>query len=327
MTEKRERLEAAIQGKRADRPPVALWRHFPVDDQEARTLAGSIAGFQREYDFDFVKATPASSFCLKDWGAQDSWRGSAEGTREYTRRVVESPEDWRRLRVLDPEKGYLGEQLACLRHLKEMLGDNVPIIQTIFSPLSQAKNLAGEERMLVHLRRDPDALRAGLETIFESTRAFIDRARLCGVDGIFYAVQFASYRFMDRETYRRVAEDQDRELLDAAGDMWLRLLHLHGEDLMFDVARSLPANVVNWHDRETSPGLAEGRAEIRGAVCGGVSRETLVFGDARGVREEVEDAFRATGGGEGLVVSTGCVVPIIAPRGNLVALREAVECA
>ena len=327
MMEKRERLEAAIQGKRADRPPVALWRHFPVDDQEARTLAGSIAGFQREYDFDFVKATPASSFCLKDWGAQDSWRGSAEGTRDYTRRVVESPEDWRRLRVLDPEKGYLGEQLACLRHLKEMLGDNVPIIQTIFSPLSQAKNLAGEERMLVHLRRDADALRAGLETIFESTRAFIGQTRLCGVDGIFYAVQFASYRFMDRETYRHVAEEQDRELLDAAGDMWLRLLHLHGEDLMFDVAKSLPANVVNWHDRETSPGLAEGRAEVRGAVCGGVSRETLMFGDARGVREEAEDAIRATGGGEGLVLSTGCVVPIIAPRGNLVALREAVDCA
>ncbi len=35
MTEmsKRERLEAAIRGERPDRTPVALWRHFPGDDQ------------------------------------------------------------------------------------------------------------------------------------------------------------------------------------------------------------------------------------------------------------------------------------------------------
>jgi len=274
-----------------------------------------------------MKVTPASSFCLKDWGAEDAWRGSVEGTREYTKRVVEASEDWRRLRVLDPQQGHLGAQLECLRHLKEILGDSLPIIQTIFSPLAQAKNLAGEERMLVHLRQDLPALKAGLETIFESTKAFIGQARRCGVDGIFYAVQFASYEFMDRETYRQVAEAHDRGLLEAAGDLWLRVLHLHGKDLMFDLARNVPANVVNWHDRETWPSLAEARGQVKSAVCGGVSRDTLVLGDASRVRREVEEAVRATDGGKGLVLSTGCVVPIIAPRGNLVAFREAAGCA
>ena len=34
MTEmsKRDRLAAAIAGENVDRPPVALWRHFPGDD-------------------------------------------------------------------------------------------------------------------------------------------------------------------------------------------------------------------------------------------------------------------------------------------------------
>ena len=49
MTEmtKRERLQATIRGKLADRPPVALWRHFPGDDQDPVDLAASTVAFQR----------------------------------------------------------------------------------------------------------------------------------------------------------------------------------------------------------------------------------------------------------------------------------------
>ena len=71
MASKRDRLKAAIAGQKADRPPVALWRHFPVDDQDPALLAAATAAFQQTYDFDLVKVTPASSFCLRDWGAQD----------------------------------------------------------------------------------------------------------------------------------------------------------------------------------------------------------------------------------------------------------------
>ena len=72
-----------------DRPPVALWRHFPVDDQSSETLASATLFFQKSYDFDFVKITPASSFCLRDWGAEDVWEGNPEGTRRFTNtRVV-----------------------------------------------------------------------------------------------------------------------------------------------------------------------------------------------------------------------------------------------
>ncbi len=79
----RARIEACLSGAPMDRPPVALWRHFPVDDQSPATLAAATANFQRTYDFDLVKVTPSSSFCLRDWGIKDEWRGAPEGTREY----------------------------------------------------------------------------------------------------------------------------------------------------------------------------------------------------------------------------------------------------
>ena len=74
----RERLEACISGSKIDRPPVALWRHFPVDDQSPGRLAEATINFQKTYDFDLVKVTPASSFCTKDWGVDDEWRGATE---------------------------------------------------------------------------------------------------------------------------------------------------------------------------------------------------------------------------------------------------------
>ena len=108
MTTHRERIQACLTGETSDQTPVALWRHFPVDDQSPETLAAAQIAFQHAYDFDLVKVTPASSFCLRDWGVEDEWRGNPEGTRQYTKHVISQPQDWERLQALDPTAPYLG---------------------------------------------------------------------------------------------------------------------------------------------------------------------------------------------------------------------------
>lgn len=325
MTTKRDRLAASIAGDIADRPPVALWRHFPVDDQQPETLAEATIAFQTDFDFDFVKVSPASSFCLRDWGAEDEWRGDPEGTRDYTHRPIQAPEDWRKLRPLVPTEGGLGKQLRCLSILQQHFGEEVPYIQTIFSPLSQAKNLAGGERLLEHLRRDPESVEAGLTAIVATSAAFVHEARKLGISGVFFAVQHASYTLLDREAFRRFGETFDLAVLEAAQGLWLNVLHLHGTALMFDVAATYPTSVVNWHDRETPPSLEQGRVAVKGAVCGGLSRlETVVLGTPAEVEKQALESVRSVHG-RGFILGTGCVVPIIAPRANLRAVRAAVE--
>ncbi len=142
MTTHRERIQTCLAGEIPDRTPVALWRHFPVDDQSPSNLAAAQIAFQRTFDFDLVKVTPASSFCLRDWGAEDVWLGATEGTRSYTNHVISRPQDWESLRDLDPGAPHLAGQLDCVRLIRQGLGPDVPIIQTIFNPLAQAKNLA-----------------------------------------------------------------------------------------------------------------------------------------------------------------------------------------
>ena len=114
---KEERVRAAIIGGPVDRPPVALWRHFPGDDQRPGDLARATLQWQRAYDFDLVKVSPSSSFCLRDWGVRDEWKGTLEGTRDYTHHPIQSPDDWYGLRVLNPDQGGLGAQLDCLRQI------------------------------------------------------------------------------------------------------------------------------------------------------------------------------------------------------------------
>jgi uroporphyrinogen decarboxylase len=322
---KRERLQATIQGEQADRVPVALWRHFPGDDQDPAELAASTVAFQKQFDWDFVKVTPASSFCVRDWGVEDRWLGNEEGTREYRHQPIRESGHWYDLRQLEPDQGTLGGQLRCLELIREAVGEDVPVIQTIFNPLSQAKNLVGKQHLVAHLRQDPAAVRAGLGTITATTVRFLEAARERGIDGIFLAVQHASYELMCEREYREFGIAFDRRLLEAASGLWLNVLHLHGNRVMFDLLSEYPVQVINWHDRETPPSLREGQGRINGAVLGGLRQwDTMLRGTPEEVRLEAEEAIRQTGG-QRFILGTGCVTPITAPWANLRAARAVVK--
>ncbi len=323
---KRERLERAIAGQEVDRVPVALWRHWPGDDQRAADLAEATVAFQRRWDFDFVKVTPASSFCIIDYGVQDRWMGHLEGTREYTKRAVERSLDWTDLRVLDPGRGALARQLDALRMIRDALDDDVPIIQTIFSPLAQAKNIAGKAPLIKHMRTVPDRLRTGLGIITESTLRFIDAMRQIGLSGIFYAVQHASYAVMSEDEYREFGRPYDLRILEALPDAWwLNVMHLHGDAPMFDLVADYPVQAINWHDRETVPSLADGKLKFDGAVSGGLGRwNPMHNGTPVEVREQARRAIEETNGRR-FILSTGCVIMTTTPLSNIRAVREVVE--
>jgi uroporphyrinogen decarboxylase len=321
----RQRIEHCLSGDLPDRPPVALWRHFPVDDQSPGALAKATIDFQRSFDFDLVKVTPASSFAVKDWGVEDQWNGSTEGTRDYTRRAIQHPEDWTRLTAIDPDQGYLAEQLQCLQMIVTELGPETPVLQTIFNPLSQAKNLVGGDKLLVHLRRYPDAVHAGLRTIAASTQRFVEAAFQTGIAGVFFAVQHAQYGLLSLAEYDTFGRAYDLEILEPARDAWLNLLHLHGEEIMFDQLADYPVAVLNWHDQDTPPSLSQARERYSGVVCGGLQRwNTMVLGTPEQVSAEARQAIQATGG-QRFILGTGCVLPIVAPRANILAARLSVE--
>ncbi len=321
----RTRLENTLSGEKPDRIPVALWHHFPVDDQNPTSLANATIAFQNRFDFDFVKVMPTSSFCLKDWGIKDKWQGNIEGTRTYTKRAIQEPEDWLKLKVLDPLRGHLGDQLKCLEILQDAFTEQIPFIQTIFNPLSQVKNLLGDEQLCTHLRVYPDALHRGLETITETTIRFIETAKTFGIAGTFFAIQHASFQILSTKEYEAFGKRYDLEILESVKDLWLNMVHIHGSDIMFDLISDYPVQIINWHDQETKPSLSEGLNKFQGTVCGGLGRiDPLVLGNMKDIKEQAKLAYKQTKG-KRLILSTGCVVPLNTPYGNILAARQSVE--
>jgi len=326
---KRKRLEAIANGERPDRTPVALWRHWPGDDQDAEALAAAHLKWQADYDWDLVKVSPASSYCLVDWGVEDRWEGAAEGTRVYGQRLIQEPEDWLKLQVLDPSQGMLSTQLEALRLVGKGLGTSeaggVPFIATIFSPLAQAKNLAGGQRLISHLRSNPDEVMRGLETISASIQSYLEVAKSTGISGIFYAIQHARYELLSTVEYQAFGRPFDEEILTMASDLWFNMVHIHGEsDIMFDLVADYPVQCVNWHDRDANFPLADGLEQVVGAVSGGVSRWSLLKESPEEALLEADEAIQQSDG-QRLLLGVGCVIMTNTPTRNLRALRHFVD--
>jgi uroporphyrinogen decarboxylase len=321
----RERLEKCISGEAIDRSPVALWRHFPVDDLDPHRLARSIVLFENTYGFDFVKITPRSSYSTQDWGAKDAWDGNPEGSGTYTQFPIADPSDWQTLKVHSPKAGTLGEQLECIELVRSALPAAIPVIPTIFSPLTQAKHLAGNPTLLEHLRHSPDALHAALKIITEQTILFIQECKKRHVDGIFFAVQHAQKSILSEDEFMRFGFAYDKMILEEVRDCWLNVGHIHGSQIMFDIAVQYPVTVLNWHDREEGISLSTGKDQFKGAVCGGLRQwDTMAYATPEKVALEAADAITQTQG-KRFILGTGCVLPIIAPHSNILAAVEAVN--
>ncbi len=322
-TPKRALLEAALAGEPLERLPVALWRHFPVDDQRAESLAAATLHFQRTWDFDLVKISPSSNYCVADWGVTTRWEGNQEGTRTYLARRVRRPDDYGEIEMLDVRRGMLGEMVRAAELIVRGVSEEAPCVMTVFSPLTVLRYLRGDE-FVVDLRRHPDAVLHALEVVTRVYEDFVAAVLAVGCAGIFLAVQPATYALLSEEEYRRFGEPFDRRLLAVAERGWFNVLHAHGQDVMWDLLAAYPVQAINWHDRHTPPSLAEARARFDGVLVGGLRQwETLLRGTPEDVRAEVTDA-RDQVEGRGLIVGAGCVIPVTTPLGNI---RAAVEAA
>ncbi len=319
---KRDRLHTVIRGAAGDRPPVALWRHFPQEDAKAETLAAAHIRFYKTYDWDFLKVTPASGYYGDDWGLHAGYRSNREGTRHYTDRPIKKSTDWAALKALDVTTGVYGRELHALHLIRQELGEDV-ILSTIFSPLSIARTLCGDQALLRYLRDEPEPLHRGLAVITEVTQRFAVETLNAGADGVFFATQCATTDYLTGEEYEEFGRPYDLQVLDAAALAEVRILHLHGQHVMFDLTTDYPVDVINWHDRQTSPSLAEARERYSGCLAGGLDQETLAGGTPEAVADQVRDAIAQTNG-ERFIVAAGCVTFIDTPVANLRAVRAAV---
>ena len=321
----RQRIENALALKETDRLPFGFWWHFPNRDRAPRRLAELALGLQRKLDLDFIKFSPYGLYSVVDWGVTVNTRGGRQ-TPIQADYPIKKPEDWRKLRRF---LGTEGEYLVVLEAQRIALGemkDRVPLVQTVFSPLTSCLKMVGREALLEHIREAPDAVHAGLEIVAETTRRFAIEVVAGGADGLFFASQTTNEGYLTRDEYTEFARPYDVSVLEAVrGRSWFNIFHLHGQNVLFDKVLDYPVQAFNYHDREGGPPLAELRTMTNKCLIGGIGQNTtLVHGTPKEVNAQVKDAWEQVNR-RGLILGPGCVANPNAPDANVLELRKSVE--
>jgi uroporphyrinogen decarboxylase len=284
----------------------------------------------QKYDYDFIKMCPYGNYGAQDYGLSCNF--FCTPTQPVLERKFRdlSPEEWSDLPVFPAIYGTYGKVLQLAVETKKELkrkGMDLPVLQTIFNPLTTAAKLAGP-KLWQDIKTCPQEVKAGLEAISQTTINFINANIEAGVDGFFYASQTGRADVISREDHQEFAEPFDREVANAyAGKTWFNVIHIHGENTYWDVLSQYPGEVVNWHDQWAGPTLEQARAKSDKCFLGGLNeRDVFCCPDntADQVAEQIQRSIR-TLDKKGLIIGPGCCANPELNEAHVYAVRLAVE--
>lgn len=307
-----ERVRAALKGEHVDRVPFCFWHHFKPEGSGERMADLTMEFFVRKFNLDIVKIMPDLPYPQPD----DP--------------LVEA-EQMRFLPRLDLDTPMFREQLTCIRLLRERLGNEYPLILTLFSPMTYAIRYMGKQRAIAECRKNPLVFGEGLGTIASNLRRLIVGAVETGASGIFFSCMGATTADFTREEYVKYALPYDVEALQGAVGGWLNIVHVHADptqtddQLYFDLFTDYPVSVMSWSDRLTGPSLSEAATMTLKCLMGGLNeRGPLTHGDESAIDNEIMAAVSQTKGRR-LILANGCSVPDDNPEEWLHVARRLVD--
>ncbi len=307
-----ERVHAALKGEAVDRVPFCFWHHFRPEGSGERLAAATIDFFVQKFKLDIVKIMPDLPYP----GPEDQ--------------LVEAGQI-RLLPRLELDTPAFREQLLCIRTIRSQIGNDYPLILTLFSPLTYAFRFMGKERAIAEARRTPEPFEEGLGTIASNLRRLMEAAIDAGANGIFFSCMGATSTDFTREEYERFGRPSDLEALAGARAGWLNIVHVHADptqandQIYFDRFTDYPVSTLSWSDRLTGPGLSEALTMTDKCLMGGLAeRGPITRGSETEIENEIIGAVTQTKGRR-LILANGCSVPDDTSEQWLQAARRLVD--
>src|SRR6266567_4753948 len=210
----RKRVEAAIAMGVADRPPFGAWGHTYREEWSPAELAAVTIERARQFGWDFVKFQPRASSFAEAFGSAYHPAGHRLKGPVLEKEAVPDLEAWSRVALVNRQA--LDDQVDSLHMVAKQLGFGVPVIQTVFSPLTVAGYLVGKSssRVVRELRKHPELVQPAMDRIAEALVDFSKRSVEAGAAGIFYAISgYASRDAMPEDVYRELVLPSDKAVL------------------------------------------------------------------------------------------------------------------
>lgn len=305
---KREIIQAAISGAQPDALPYSFWTHLPGIDLDPVRLADETYDFYRKYDIDFIKTMNNGMYAIEDFGCEIDYSAIAQGgVAKGISTPVQNPEDWYKLSPLSITQGSLARELHSLKLLlKRTKKEKVPVIFTVFSPLTTANKITNQLSQHIH-EGFGETVHHALRVITETTCNLVQAALDLGADGVFFAMQHSNYGFMTAKEYEQYGVPYDLEVLNAAQGGWMNTIHAHGDDIMAGLLKDYPAQVFNWHVWETYPAMEEASCLMDKCLMGGLNRNSITQCNYNAIQNQIFECCRLLGGRKH-ILTPGCVI-------------------
>src|SRR2546422_6781137 len=171
----------------SDRPPFGAWGHTYREEWSPADLAAITVERAQFFGWDFVKFQPRASCFAEAFGSVYEPAGHRLKGPVLKSEGVTDLEAWSTVALVNGKA--LDDQVESLHLVAKQLGFGVPVIQTVFSPLTVAGYLVGknQSRVVRELRKHPDLVRPALDRIAEALVDFSKRSIGAGAAGIFFA--------------------------------------------------------------------------------------------------------------------------------------------
>ncbi|KXT77564.1 uroporphyrinogen decarboxylase family protein [Streptococcus sp. DD13] len=307
--DKNEKIRRVIEGEWIGEVPFSFWTHLPEIDRNPEQLAQATVDLYRKYDLDLIKTLNNGMYATEDYGCEVDYSAVATGG---VAKIVKSPitcyEDWANLPELELETAaVLQRELDYLKRTLDLLDGEVPVLMTIFSPLTTAAKLA-KGNISDYIAQDREGyLHQALERITSITAALAAEAIRLGAAGIYFASQMSSYDLIGSQDYERYGRPYDLQVLAAAKEGWANALHAHGTNILFELLSDYPVALFNWHVWESLPEPKQAQFYTRKTILGGLNRMDVTQENYNDLYHQIYRVLTDTGG-KGVILTPGCVV-------------------
>lgn len=336
---KRERLQALIKHAPVDRPPVAAWQHFLREETDPERFVDATVSFQRRYDWDVIKVNPRAVVFTETWGNRYDYSTYIGFGPKCVKSVIQTADDLKKVNCLPGNYGPLGEQLKIVSEIRKRVGSEVPLIQTVFSPLAILLNLTGtrmigryreaaraDSPIVDYIQKNPDGMHHALRAISFTLTDYIKRLLEAGADGIFYAsiglAREGYLRYMEWEIFSR---KYDLEILNPFCGAFT-ILHTCGIFANPQRFADYPVSALHWAQSAPGNPTFETSRQWLGSVCamGGVDERLFGTGAAQEIGRQARQAVSRNKGFPFFLAPECSASPDSLPEEYL-ELRNAVE--
>ena len=297
---KKERIDAVLQGKEVDYVPAAFYYHFPDEQFFGKEAVKAHLDLYHKTDPDFLKIMNENML--------------------ETEISIKTADDWKHVKPITGKEKYIQNQLDIIKALADKVGHETYLFTTIHGVFASAfhltqaddEDLAYNNMVDHHLKEKPEIVERAMEIVAESLVLLTQKCIEAGADGIYYAALGAeSYRFTE-EQFNRWIRPNDLMILNAAekATSLCNVLHMCKDQLQMNLYKDYPGAIANWAIYEKNLSLMEGAKLFNRTILGGLDdrKGILIEGSKEDISREVTRILDEYGT-KGFILGADCTRP------------------